>query len=395
MNKKDLAMFKREFKITTKNMIINNIGIYYIGENKEVAVSEIKGFCTPDNMSKGVALSPGCWNQKEEETFLSIAKKTLSGQLGKGIRECRFNKSSSEIIQLLNTVNDSCMNNQKQLNDLIKLITKGYDIDSEYILVLMSCQYNSVVRDSSGRRSTDEDLSLECDEMPFIICSICKVKQSNRGLYVSMETSDESDDNVKYDNKFVKGIDSPVSGFMYPVYTSGNLTENKILIYNKKPAEPDAILTNLLDCEYGLSSDMETAIFNHMLSVGLAKGSRIPVETAIAISTEMKEYIKNHEDDKNPPTLGVEEFSELFKQPGISRVEQESAVFEFTSSAGTDARIDAENLVNASKTTIEGDGISVSLKDDKKYSYQTINGKKCFVIEMDGPVEINGIPALS
>lgn len=394
MNKKDLALFKRQFKMTAKDLIINNIGIYYIDSNKSIHAMETKGFCPLDNMSEGISLSSNCWNQKEEENFINIAKKTLSGQLGKGIRECVFN-DNAEIIKLLDDVNNSFMMNNDKNMRLINHIISKYDsyLEKEYAIMLMSCQYNTPVKDSSGRRTTDVDLSLEGLELPFIICSLCDVKNANLGLYISSNPNE-----IKYDDNYVRGIGTPFTGFMYPVYSKFELTDNHVLIYNKKPTNPDTTFaSNVLDSEFGFSSDVELSIFQTSLDKISDCNGRIPFNAALDISKELKIYIEQHSNDENAAKIGANDIKSLLLASGFDENKANNVVDVYEDNVKTldsNYKISAENLKSSTKTILDTSDMKLSLSDLNNLSIESNDdGKTYLKIKVSGPINIDDLKA--
>ena len=70
MNKKEVSEIKRQIKMDNKDLLINNIGVYYINKENKIICSDIKKYSDIADMTNGTTGNPKYWDQLDEENFL-------------------------------------------------------------------------------------------------------------------------------------------------------------------------------------------------------------------------------------------------------------------------------------------------------------------------------------
>lgn len=397
MNKKEVAEIKRQIKFGNEDLLINKIGIYYINKENAVICSSIKHFTEENDMIAGKA-EGNSWNQLDEVTFLEIFKKTLGGQLGKGLVEYAIPNEillgTDNCYTKLNDVLDDNLETKETVDKYVSFLADSLNKDEEYAICLLSALYTLPVKDAKGFKTKDEDLMLESEEFNFLIVSICPVVPVKLGLLYDKNTNE-----IEHKPNEDKTIALPTSGFLFPAFNNRSTDINNILVFNKKAKEPDlALIRNALGCNFIMDADEEQNKFNTILTKVITGDDDLNVAVDYNITQSIysiiSEKISNSALDTEMPTISKSELKSILSRSGVSDVKLEK--FDEVYDEVLDnqkIQFKAVNVINASKLDIKSPDVVINVKSDKseKITAKQIDGKRCLVVELDENVEINGL----
>lgn len=398
MNKKEISEIKKQFKMDNENMVINNVGVYYINKENEIICSCIRRFANQNDMINGQPCSDKYWGQLDEEKFLEIFKKTLSGQIGKSLVEYNFpNKLLLEknncYTKLLSIMNDELQNKQ-EIDKYISFLAEQLNRNEEYVICLTSCLYSLPNKDINGFKVTDDDLCINSEDYSFILVSICPLKLTEIGLYYNSK-----DKVIEHKNNDEKIVSAPISGFLFPAFNNRSTDINSVLVYNKKFKEPElTLIKNVLGCEFIMDSEEEKNKFNIIITKIITgkddTNIAIDYNTAQNIHTIISEKIAVSALDTELPTINKNELRNILERSGVSSSKLERYDEIYSEVIGNeDVALKAVNVINASKLDIKSPDIVINVKPEKtdKVTAKEINGKRCLIIELDENIEINGL----
>lgn len=397
MNKKEVAEIKRQIKFGNDDLLINKIGIYYINKENVVICSSIKHFTEENEMTAGMA-EGNSWNQLDEVTFLEIFKKTLGGQLGKGLVEYAIPNDillgTDNCYTKLNDVLDDNLETKETVDKYVSFLAEALNKDEEYAICLLSALYTLPVKDAKGFKTKDEDLMLESEEFNFLIVSICPVVPVKLGLLYDKNTNE-----IEHKPNEDKTIALPTSGFLFPAFNNRTTDINNILVFNKKSKEPDlALIRNALGCNFIMDADEEQNKFNTIITKVITGDDDLNVAIDYKITQSIysiiSEKISNSVLDTEMPTISKSELKSILSRSGVleTKLEKFDEVYDEVLD-NQKIQFKAVNVINASKLDIKSPDVVINVKSDKseKITAKQIDGKRCLVVELDENVEINGL----
>ena len=368
LNKKAISEIKKQFKQDNLRFSINKIANIYVDHNNEILFEKARRF--------------GALPENEINIYLEIAKKTLSGQIGKAINTYDFPSEEYEndgTQEKLYNLWKSELDDEDMLHDYTRFLINNLDYKCDYFITIMHCTYSVKPEDDD----TPDDTVFN-----FLLFSFNFVVLSDIGLYYNeKEKTIEKKHNTDY-----MVVAAPVDGFMFPCFTGNQADINSVLVFTKKPKEPNKVIVeNILGCTFTLSAEEERTLFETV--VGETLGANIDYDMISNIHGKIRDVIKNNEHDDNTPTLSKKEIRNILSSSGVD--EKDLVMFDssYDQEIGNKTELRAVNLVDANKVNIKSPDIVVSVKAKKSDSVTTgiHSGKKCLIIELDESVQVDGI----
>lgn len=398
MNKKEVSEIKRQFKMDNDDMVINNIAVYYINRENDIVCSEIKRFTELKDMVEGRPASSSSWAQLDEENFIEIFKKTLGGQLGKGLVEYEIptdiilegDNCYSKLTNLLN----GHLEDKDEVNEYISFMAESLGMNMEYAICIASCTYTLPTKDINGFKVTDDSLISNSEDFDFIVVSVCPISLTKIGLFYNKEKS-----TIEHKENVDKIIDMPIEGFIFPTFNDRSTDLNNVLIYNKKSKEPDISLINtVLGCNFTMTAEEEQEKFNTLITKVISDDNDTNIGIDYNITQQIhqiiSEKIKDNILETEITTLSKPEIKSILKQSGVSdeKLEKYDDIFDSVIK-NERLEIKAVNAINATKLNIKSPDVTINVNADSsdKVTAQIIDGKRCLVVELDENVDINGL----
>jgi hypothetical protein len=393
MNKKEIAEIKKQFKFNNDKMVINNIASYYIKEGN-VIWSSIKKFASGEHLEESVKNSTymGALDSTE---YLNIFKKTLSGQIGKGVSEFAFPNEeltkTDGVHSKLMAIVKSELNNKKEVDEYVDFLMKSYDSEGEYMITIQHSSYS--VPQKNKNDEIDEDMD-EGEVFNFIIVAFCPVDYSKLGLYY-----DAVNDMIIHNENEIKIVGAPSDGFMFPTFNDRSCDVNNVLVFNKTPKEPNKnIIETILGCEFVMSPEDERERFNTLVTkIATADNTAdiaVDYEITQSIHSQIVDLIEKNSIESEVPTISAFELKNILRRSGIKedKLKNFEELYE-EEIGGEDIELKAVNVINSSKMDIKSPDVVINVKATKtdKVTAQLIEGKRCLVVELDDNVEINGL----
>ena len=206
MNQKELNEIRRRFKLD-KNAISKIYGCY-VNSNREI-ISYIDA-------------SLGLMSQEEQEMYLRLLKKALSGTLGRNLIDIEFSTaqvSNSDEHRLLQTIRQTGLQDPNSRQELCRRIIDAMDMgETNYLILLAADTYDVPYR---GR--DDEMMDDASDTVyRYFVCSICPVKAPTLELKYSNEDSGFHSASTGHIAL------SPELGFLFPAFDDRSATPSLV-----------------------------------------------------------------------------------------------------------------------------------------------------------------------
>lgn len=383
MNKKELADIRKEFKLDSGMMKIQEIySVYLKKDNVQIDFEPVihSEFDFFDRM-----------DMDKKELFLSNFKKVLTGALDTKIFELDFENIEEENNTQTLLGNALKANNkneiQSYINKLIEKITANYKYDTDVVVTFIKAEYWL----GSSHRNLDADESIDdaVQAFNFILSSVNKIDIPKRTLKY-----DYNDKEFKANSALdtVINLNAPLEGFMFPSLTNGYSNINKILYYASKPKELNiSFVENVLNCGFKFTAEDERNCFGDILKSII--GDKIKPELMQDIYVNIHELAEQAEEGESP-ILGIVDIKNILKNCGAEIICDIDTAFEETCGIKYDFKIN--NIVpefNSKSIKITSDIANITLTPKDLNSVKQVKnkeGRRCLLIEIDEDIVIEG-----
>ena len=215
MNQKELNELRRRFRLDKNNF--SRVYGCYVNSNKEIIA--------------WVDTSMGLMRQEEQEMYLGLLKKSLSGTLGKNLIDVVFSTqqvADSDEHRLLQTLRQTELKDPASRETLCRQIIDCIDMGETNYLILLAADAYDV-----PHRSKDDEIQADAsgEVFKYFVCSICPVKAPTLELRYDLDQSEFHSSSTGYI------ATSPELGFLYPAFDNRTANIYNVLFYSKNAAE--------------------------------------------------------------------------------------------------------------------------------------------------------------
>lgn len=377
MNQRDLAGIKRRLNPDKRNpSLICGCYVDYIG-----------------NPITSFQLPVATLYEQENEKYMSIFKKVLSGQIGQTLMPIAYPAENGD---LLLRVRDTALNDEAALQELFNRLVAGIraehpDLQSveeaqtadNWLILLMHDDMD--VR----KRDANDEIDYENSDRSFsyILCAICPVKQDKPALKY------DPSDSIFHERAPEWLAGAPALGFLFPLCEGGAADVNTILFFSKDAGDAhEAFLKAAFNVEADMPAAVQTENFQSLLAQSLG------TECSLNVVQEMHEVvsglIEEQDKDAEPLMLSKQDVARVLKDGGVSAERVEAFEDGFDRTFGAGAVLPAVNVVTPKQFKV--DLPSVSIKVDPKQAdlleTRVIDGRSYLLIPIDGDIAVNGQP---
>lgn len=336
--------------------------------------------------------------EQENEKYMEIFRKVLSGQIGQNLSPVAFPPENDD---LLLRVRNSALKDEIVLREFFDRLIAGIraehpdmqsvedaqNADNWLILVL----YDDM---DVRQRDPNEEVDHENSDRAFsyFLCAVCPVKQEKPALrYVPSESLFR--DRVP---EWLAG--APALGFLFPLYEGGAADVNAMLFFTKEKKDAhEAFLKAAFNVEAVMPAAEQTDNFQALLSQAL--GTECSLNVVQEMHEAVSELIEEQQKDKDaePLMLSKQDVARVLTEAGVS--EERTEVFRqgFDATFGANAALPAVNIVAPKQFKV--DLPSVSIKVDPKQAdlleTRVIDGRSYLLIPIEGDIAVNGQPVFA
>ncbi len=370
MNEKEISELKKRFRVDKSN--ITRIRGCYVNEKKEIIS------CFDQSITMMSA--------EETEEIFAILKKTLSGTLGKNLLDIPFTNNQvlgSDEHQLLTTLKNSSLSDDKAVNDIISIIKESLVFDGNYMILLTADTYDVPSYSSDGTKK-DESTSV----YSYILCSICPVKMTKPAL--SYYVPENRFKNVTPD--WI--ISSPELGFLFPAFDGRTANIYNTLYYSKNISDNHGeVIEALFKSEPPMSAAEQKQSFQTLLHDTVSDACSY--EVVKSVHEKLNEMIEEHKALKDPDPLVISKntVEDVLQSCGIDESRINDFGEKFDAAFGSKAEITPFNIIDTKQFEVKIPDISIKLSPAAAERMETkvIDGQKYILIRADGTVEVNGV----
>ncbi len=372
MNQKELNEIRRRFK--PDRTAISRIYGCYVNSNKEII----------SHIDAPVALM----SQEEQEMYLGLLKKALSGALGRNLLNVEFSTAQvagSDEHRLLQTIRQTDARDQNSREALYRRIINAMDMgETNYLILLAADTYDVPYK---GR--DDETFSEDSDTVyKYFVCSVCPVKAPTLELKYSSEDSGFHSASTGHIAL------APELGFLFPAFDDRAANIYNALFYSKNAAE---IHQEVIDAVFRIEPPMSAAeqknVFGTTLGDTLQRDCSYDVVQSV--HEQLRERIAEHKESKDPEPLAltVREVGDVLTNSGVPVEKVEVFQQECHRQYGEDAALNPKNIIESGKFQITTPEVKIAVAPEYSHMIEArvIDGRRYILIPADDGVEINGI----
>ena len=319
------------------------------------------------------------------ERLLGVMRKSLTGTLGSTITSIDYSThavSESPEHALLMRLRSSSLADTEALDELYSKITASLKLDTNYVILLMNDVYDVFTKSSDGESADSTEV------FSYIIAAICPVKEPPEAL-----TFREAD-SLFHPSGSQGILTSPELGFMFPAFDDRKTNIYGALYYTRSATESYGdFATSVLGAKPPIPRAVQRETFNTTVSEALAEECTLDVVRGI--HSAVSEMIEAHKESRDPEPLTLTKYTmkDILTSAGVEGESLERIGNAIDESFGKGAVLTPKNVVSEKKFELKMPEVKISVDPEHRdlISTRKVNGERCVVIRITGPVEINGI----
>lgn len=374
MNQRELNELRRRFKLD--RTAISKVYGCYVSSSRQII--------------SYVDAPLGLLSQEEQEMYLNLLKKSLSGALGRNLIDIEFSTrqvADSDEHRLLQTLRQTELQDPNARESLYRRIIDAIDMgESSYLILLAADTY-----DVPHRSRDDQEVPDGSDTVfRYFVCAICPVKDPTLALQYS-------DQDKEFRGSSTGHIAlPPVLGFLFPAFDDRSANINNALFYSKDTAQLHQEVIDAVFCIQNapMSPQEQQNVFTSALTETLEKDCSYDVVQAV--HEQLRGRIQEHKDSRDPEplTLSVREVGDVLTGSGVPEEKAEAFQEACRRQYGQDAALNPRNIIEAGKFQIATPEVKITVPPEYSYMVETriIDGRRFILIPADDGVEVNGIP---
>ncbi len=340
--------------------------------------------------------------QEENEKYMQLFKKVLSGTQGQNLLPIEFSARQAmdgEEHKMLSAMRESGLTDEDAVNAYFERAiayireaggSQAQSVNeqqaaSNYLILLLHDGYDIAYRDQNG----DTDNEQSTDVFSYILGCICPVKQQKPTLSYFVE------DGFFHARLADWNVGNPELGFLFPAYEERSANVYCAMFYTRDASNPhEGFLQHVFGVEEKpLPAKAQTETFQAVLQDSLAEECSLDVLQSV--HETMRAMIEEQKADKTaePLKLGRQEVKQVLEACGVS--EEKTAAFDqqYTDTFGAYTELPAVNLVRPKEFKVDTPSVSIRVDPDRSDLIETrvIDGKCYILVLADGDVQVNGV----
>lgn len=372
VNQKEVNELRRRFK--PERSSISRVFGCYVGANREI-ISQFSA-------------SLGLLSQEEQEMYLGLLKKSLSGVLGRNLLDLSFSTAQvadSDEHRLLQTVRQTALQDSASREALCRRIIDALDMGGVAYLILLAAD----TYDVPGRGRDNQELADASDTVfRYFVCSVCPIREPSLELKYVGEQGTFHSCSTGYTAL------APELGFLYPAFDDRAANIYNVLFYSRSSS---VIHRELIDAlfrvEPPLSAEEQKNSFGTALGDTLQADCRY--EVVQSVHQQLRERLLEHRESRDPapPAMSLREVGEVLSSSGVPEEKVEAFQSACRKQYGSDPALNSRNLMEGNKFQITTPEVKISVAPEFSHMVQAriIDGRRYILIPADEGVEINGI----
>lgn len=324
----------------------------------------------------------------EQEKYLELLKKGISGTLGRTLSELSFSTAQvqgGEEHGLLMKLLQQRLKEEETRHAIFEKIAGSLRLaDSSYLILLACDVYDVPFRGKDGSLHEDSGDT----QFSYLLCSICPVKETRPAL--RYEPAEKSFHGKRADQV----VGNPELGFLFPAFDDRATNLYGALLYNRsKECGYDEFIEAVFKTRPPMAVGVQKDTFREVLVEALDEECSPGVIQKV--HTQLRELAAIHKEarDPEPLTVSCEQVSDILEHTGVSEPRTAAFRVKFGEAFGTDTELPPQNLLNTAQLEYRTPDVVIKVNPDRQDLIQVreLGGVRCVVISADESVEINGV----
>jgi hypothetical protein len=371
MNQKELREIRR--RIRPEHNSISHLYGCYVNGAKEI-------ISTLDE-------SMGLLTAEEQEKYLALLKKSLSGSLGRNLLDIAFATKQvldSDEHRLLSALRKSEGQDAALLDQFYRTVIEQLDMDGENYLILLAFDRYDV-----PHYGKDGSIGDAGEVYRYMLCAVCPVKGGKNELGYAPE------EKRFHSASAGQIVSAPELGFLFPSFDDRAANLYNALFYSRdSKADHADFIEAVFKTEVPMPAGRQRETFDGLLSDVLEQDCRF--DLVQSVHEQLSERISLHKESKDPEPLTVtaKEMGDILENSGASAEERARFEQRCEESFGKDAQLRPANLSDSRKMEIQTPEVKIQVSPEHSELVQArvLDGKKVLIIDASNGVELNGVP---
>ena len=370
MNEKEIGEIRR--RITPEKNTISRIRGCYVTEQKEILSEFDQTF--------------GLMSEIECEELLKVIKKTLSGQIGRNLRDIEF--TTAQVVdgsehKLLSDIRNSSLTDDEAVKKFFKKVIDSVTFEGNYLILLASDKYDVFTYSGDGKKNEDSTQVFN-----YFICSVCPIKLTKPAL------SYYAHDNAFHSIAANSVISMPEVGFMFPAFDDRQTNIYNSLLYTRDiTASHDEFVKNVFAAEPPMPASIEKETFDAVLEDTV--GDACSFDVVQAVHEKIFTMVEEHKAAKERDTLMISKgtVKNVLSDCGVD--EEKISAFDesFDESFGRRGEVHPKNVIDTRKFEVKTPDVTIKVNPERTDLIKTeiIDGTKYIMIRAESDVTVNGV----
>ena len=338
---------------------------------------------------------------EENEKYMALFKRTLSGTPGQNLQEIDF--SAAQVLdgaehKLLSELRESGLTDEEAVSAfyerVIAYIRANGPADaqsvteqqnaSNYLILLLHDGYDISYRDANG----ETDAEQSTDVFSYILCCVCPVKQTKPALTYFTEDSG-------FHNRMADWVVSmPELGFLFPAYEEHSANIYRALYYSRDTANlHDDFIESVFGSEKPMPAPQQQETFQTVLQEALEEECSMDVIQAVHETVRTRLEEQKADKTAEPLRLTSTDVKEVLESCGVSMERAEAFRDRYADAFGAYTEIPAVNVVAPKQFKVTTPSVSIQVDPERSDLIETrvIDGRPYILVLADGDVEVNGV----
>ena len=371
MTEKEIAEIRRRVRPDKSN--ISRILGCYVNEQSEII----------SMFDQSLGLMP----KEDQERYLALLKKTMSGTSGKNLLDISFSTQQvidSEEHKFLMALRSSSLKDGNTVQEFYRRTIQALKFEGNYLILLACDSYDVPYRSTDGEKQQDASSEV----FSYIMCGICPVKLTQPDLRYYSDEKEFHNSNVGW------VVAAPELGFMFPAFDDRAANIYNALYYTKDIAENHAeFIDAVFHTEVPMPAAEQKTTFQSVLSSALENDCSFGVVQTV--HEELCGMIDLHKESKveEPLVISKNQVRNVLQSCGVSDAHINTFAEKFDDEFGDNALVSPRNIIDSKKFEIRTPDVVITVNPERSDLVETrvINGVKYILICADEGVEVNGV----
>ena len=372
MNEREIGELRRRLR-PDRSGITHVLGCY-VNENREVVA----------RFDQSLAMM----TQEEGETLLGVLRRTLSGGVGRNLRDITFDTRQvleGEEHKLLMELRSTALQDDALVAAFFERVIGSVDVEGNYLILLAHDVYDVPGRGGDGEAQEDGSTSV----FSYLLCAVCPVKQTRPALSYYVRENEFHNREMDY------LVSPPELGFLFPAFDGRAANLYNALCYTRDTARDHAaFIEAVFRKEPPMPAAVQRETFQGLLGGVLEEECSLEVVQAVQERLGGLAEEQKHIDREELPALSKRTVRRALEDCGVSPARVAAFDRSYDEALADSTDLTPKNLVDARKLELTAGEVSVQLAAGRGELVQTrvINGVPYILIRAEEGVLVNGVP---